>query len=178
MKPILIVLMGIPGAGKSSVRNLFDLSEWHLGSSDEKLPIDKEGNRQWTPINLSKAWKEVWYELGQALGERKNIILDNTFIHRSERAAVAGIARGLGYLSILIWLKTPLERCLENDRRRHFMVGANVIAQKYINLQKPSTNEGWNEIIKLIDSDNGLITMEGNVMTIPEYIEYFYDVKT
>jgi predicted kinase len=186
--PILIVMMGIPGSGKSSVRNLFDLSEWHLGSSDEKIPVGEDGNRQWTPSNLRESWKEVWKEFGQALGERKNIILDNTFIHRNERAAIAGIAKGLGYSTILVWLKTSLERCLENDRRRRYMVGANVIAHKYTSLQKPSYGESWDEIIKITDSDNGMIVKEDSAIsflvghtqeqnapiTLPEYINKVY----
>jgi len=173
--PKLVMIMGIPGSGKTTVRNMFPTENYYIGSSDDLIPVDENGERIYNGQTLGKTWKQVWIGLGLALKEEKDVILDNTFLMKNERSAVCNIAKGMGYYTVCIWLNTCLEKCLENDKKRKHMVGTNVIADKYVRLQKPTDKEGWNLLVKLVDQDCGYIRFVDYTISITDFIDVCYD---
>jgi aryl-alcohol dehydrogenase-like predicted oxidoreductase len=95
----VVVVMGIPGAGKSR------LAEEHVARGYARLNRDERGG---SLRALATALDE---EL--AAGGRR-VVLDNTYLTRAARSYVVEVARRHGVAARCIWLETPLAQAQVN----------------------------------------------------------------
>ena len=95
----VVLVMGIPGAGKSSV------AEGHVARGYVRLNRDERGG----------SLRDIAAELDKQLsaGERQ-IVLDNTYLTRAARSYVVEAAAKHGVPARCVWLDTPLAQAQVN----------------------------------------------------------------
>lgn len=153
----LILLIGLPGSGKSSLaQKLLSVEpKLKLISSDrirKQLFGDEAIQGAWFLI-----WQQVQREFGQAHGEISQKIVqaaiyDATNAQRRNRREAIAIARATGFTHITgLWVDTPVWLCLSRNRQRSRIVPEEVIFRMHRQLRDapPSLNEGLDELIRL-----------------------------
>jgi predicted kinase len=135
--PKLLLLIGLPGSGKSSLvtsmqRTCSGLIVISTDAIRAKLFGDEATQGEWLWI-----WREVGRQFRQAVqsiqqGEAQTAIYDATNAKRSQRKQVIALARSAGFTQIVaIWLDVPLTVCLQRNQQRDRQVPEEVIDRMY-----------------------------------------------
>ncbi|WOD39382.1 AAA family ATPase [Nodosilinea sp. E11] len=151
----LLMLVGIPGSGKSTWARDFVLDHpcYQIVSTDAiraELYGDAAIQGDWPQI-----WQQVvtlWHQGIVAIrrGELDGVIYDATNARRRYRRAAIAAARQTGFTHItLTWFDLPLSVALERNRGRSQPVPMDVIAAMHRQLQgaPPSVAEGADRVI-------------------------------
>ncbi|MEO1069155.1 MAG: AAA family ATPase [Cyanobacteria bacterium J06638_6] len=162
MVATLLVLVGIPGSGKSTWANARVASGRYRLVSTDLIRTELYGSAtcqgDWRQI-----WQRVldhWYQGLTAIhrGELEGVIYDATNARRRHRRAAIAAARAAGFGAItLVWFDIPLELALTRNRSRSRQVPAAIIATMHRQLQgaPPSLLEGVEAVIRLGEGDPG-----------------------
>lgn len=158
-KPVIYVLIGLPGSGKSTwMKSLMNSSdkEFVLVSSDAE--IDKIANE------MNKTYSEIFDEyIGKATGLmkntaknainlNKNIVWDQTNMSKKKRKGILQTLSDDYYKIAVDFTVDPkeLERRLEKRAKETGkFIPKNVIDSMGKSYQSPSKDEGFDEIIKI-----------------------------
>ena len=148
--PKLILLIGLPGSGKSSLTGSMQRSCSNLiVISTDAIRAKLFGNEA-----VQGEWLLIWREVGQQFqqaaqriqqGGGKTAIYDATNAKRSHRKEVIALARSIGFTHItFLWLDVPLSLCLQRNQQRDRQVPEEVIHRMYRQLSDapPSLREG------------------------------------
>jgi predicted kinase len=138
---LLILLIGVPGSGKSSLAQQLQQTGYSLVSTDQ--------------IRAALFGRESvqgdWSLIGQAVEQKLRAafpcptVYDATNSRRSARRAVIRLARQIGYDQIVgLWLNPPLTLCLDRNQQRLRQVPEPVIRRMYQQLRSspPRLSEG------------------------------------
>lgn len=164
----LILLVGLPGSGKSSLAEQLLAADpkLRLISTDairKQLFGDEAIQGSWLLI-----WRQVQRQFQQSVmqisqGVVRAAIYDATNAQRRNRRDAIALARATGFTKIIgLWVDTPIELCLARNRRRTRQVPEEVIFRMHRCLRDapPSLNEGFNELISYsaigISRDNAI----------------------
>lgn len=149
----LILLVGIPGAGKSTYIKE-NLSDATIISPDHFIGYTKED--PWTPEKVSNAWKKSDDLLLEAIkrGDKK-IVFDATFVNPKVRGKYINIAKRFGLTPVAIHCNVPLDQALKrNSQRPEFRkVPEETLIRMYKNLVNPSESEGFKEVVDYDSSE-------------------------
>lgn len=132
----LIMLIGLPGSGKSSLARYWikKYSQWRLVSTDTiraQLFGNESVQGSWLLV-----WKRVEQQFCQAVKEAPITIYDATNAARKQRKEAIALARTTGFTYIAgVWLNLPLSLCLERNQKRSRIVPEEVILRMYRQLQ-------------------------------------------
>ncbi|MDZ4873714.1 MAG: hypothetical protein CLLPBCKN_003110 [Chroococcidiopsis cubana SAG 39.79] len=152
----LILLVGLPGSGKSTLVG-------QLVAADSKLqPIstDKIRERLFGNEVIQGEWLLVWREVQRQFqraaiqisrGEVSTAIYDATNAQRRHRREVIVYARAAGFKQIVgLWVDTPVWLCLARNRRRDRQVPEEVILRMHRQLRDapPSLSEGLDCLLR------------------------------
>lgn len=166
----LVVLIGIPGSGKSSLAAQLQCQLGCLLISTDQIRENLFGDEaiqgSWLLI-----WREVRRQFGVAVeqiraGRANFAIYDATNTRRRYRREVIALARATGFTSIVgVWLDPPLEICLQRNRLRARQVPEDIVQRMYRQLW--SCPPRWREGMDLLlhygtatpDLDNLLSTI-------------------
>ena len=154
----LFLMMGIPGAGKSTYL------ENHIGSflqpkiiSRDKIRFSllKDGDEYFSKETevFEKFTRQINNSLGRGYGDT---IVDATHLNAGSRKKVLkNIDRNLADEVIVIWIKVPLETALERNEQREGrnFVPEKVIKNMYNSLTKPSFYEGIDKLWIVTDNE-------------------------
>jgi predicted kinase len=153
--PHLILLIGLPGSGKSSVaaRLLQECPERRLISTDRiraELFGDEAVQGPWL-----KVWKEVEKQFQQTVqqisaGMVQAAIYDATNVVRKQRREAIALAHSSGFNYITgLWLNPPLWVCLERNEKRDRQVPPPIILDMHRSLigAPPALEEGMDRLI-------------------------------
>ncbi len=162
----LIMLAGLPGAGKSTFANKW-FSPSQVVSSDfyrDKVCDDENS------MEASKdAFRIVDLITKSRLKRKKLVVLDATNLMKRYRLKYLRMAEKFQAKSILIFLDLPLELCVERDgKRQNRTVGRSVILEHFQHLQQSHQEipiEGYSKIICLSGTekiDNTAITIRSS----------------
>ncbi|MEO1146475.1 MAG: AAA family ATPase [Cyanobacteria bacterium J06638_22] len=147
----LLMLIGLPGSGKSTVAAQLATQEgWQIVSTDrirEQLFGDAA---------IQGAWPQVWAEVERQLraiaqSSDGKVIYDATNVRRCHRRQFLTRARSWGFDTIeAYWLDVPLAVCLERNQRRDRQVPVPIICKMYRQLRggSPSVKEGFDRLIR------------------------------
>lgn len=144
-KPIFIMMIGLPGSGKSyKAKKLATEHNANIHSSDS-IRLELLGD-----INSQDANGVVFTTLHNRVKEDlrngKNCIFDACNISYKRRKAFLQELKNIPCEKKCVVMATPYEQCLKNDAARDRHVPEYVIEKMYMNFYTPWYIEGWNDI--------------------------------
>jgi predicted kinase len=141
----VVVFVGLQGAGKSTFYRT------HFATSH--VLVSKDGFR-----NNPRPQRRQMFLIEEALREGRSVVVDNTNPTVEDRAAILELARSFGARVSAFYFDSPLEDCLERNRRRTGKarvpdVALHVTAKR---LRPPTIDEGFDGLYRVrIASDGG-----------------------
>ena len=156
-KPILYVLCGIPGSGKSYFAKHINLNAVHISRDEVRFSMLEEDAEYFSKEDI--VFHQFTSEISHHLKNNENVIADATHISvGSRKKLLAGIDNFgfLDYSIIFIYFNTPYEICLGRNSQRtgRALVPQSAMESMYKNFRKPSMLEDERCI--------GLWLMKGN----------------
>lgn len=144
-----IFLIGIPGSGKTILRN--KLISLFLGNAFYTNMDEMRKTHFQLPI--SKIWQKSFEDVEEAIKLEYNlIIIDNTnFLAKFRKSYLDIFKKYPGKYKIeALYLNTPIEECIKRNKQR---IGKARVPEKVIRdfaakIQLPTLNEGFDEIIE------------------------------
>ena len=148
-RPILTLLVGLPGSGKSPYARGRDLP---VVSSDDLRPLllddatDQTQNRR--VFGLLRQVVRMRIEM-----ERPHTVLDATNLSTRERRTWIKLAQLYGAEVRAVFFDTPLEICKQRNRARARNVPEDVIDMMAARMRPPSIEEGFTEVMRIRPSN-------------------------
>ena len=139
-QPQMILLMGIPGSGKSTFATTNVQPDFVRISQD-----------------VLRTRSRVDSALAEALRERRNIVIDNTNVMRKERERFIVPARQVGYRVTGYYFQSIIEDCLSRNAQRSgtARIPALGVVARAKALELPSYDEGFDELHYVSISETG-----------------------
>ncbi len=169
MKPTLIVMMGLPGSGKSTKAYKLSCDYVCPVFSSDKIREELTGSEECQDKDddvfkiLHKRIKEY---LIKNRGTNNVAIYDACNINYKRRMAFLNELKDIDCRKICYFMWTPYNKCLENNKNRNRVVPEYVIKRMYKNIYIPQYYEGWDKII---------ISKEQAIIKNREIGELFYN---
>lgn len=144
VRPVLNILIGPPGCGKSTYAHMFEDETTTVISSDEtRKELYGDENCQKNPGAVFELMRTRAH---QELLHGHNVIWDATNMTRKSRSsAISCKTPETKVVATIIW--SPLAACIENDLHRNRTVGKDVIMRMLKCYQAPYYDEGIDEVI-------------------------------
>lgn len=168
-RPKCIILVGIPGSGKTTYAKEYARihdNTVHLSSDLIRSELYGDESIQGDP---AKVFNIMQKRAVEALKGGKSVLYDATNMTRKDRAGIiSACPRHAQVEAHVIW--APIEVCVERDANRDRTVGRSVIDKMLKRFQAPCFDEGIDsiEIIKTYDFDVILYAQQCmNNMKIP-----------
>lgn len=149
-KPIFIMLVGLPGSGKSTYSKEIEEIGFSIHSSD-KIREELFGNAESQNDN-DKVFKILHKRIKSDLQNGRNTVMDATNISSKRRRAFLSEISKIECYKTCIVLATTIERCKKNNNKRERKVPEYVINRMYHSFEFPGYFEGW-DYINLIYQD-------------------------
>ncbi len=140
----LILLIGVPGSGKSTYARRLHKSTISLDGIRKQLYGDARILGKSSEVD-----RQMRHRLVELAGKGRDVVLDATHVSPLRRGRTIRLGRKLGYDRITaIWFDPPLSVSLERNRRRKRRVPEFVIRKFHrdLNRQPPSLAEGFDDL--------------------------------
>lgn len=139
----LIMLVGIPASGKTTIAKKYEKNGYVWHSSDEirlefNLPETKEGNIETFNILHRRVHKD--------LKNGKNVIYDATNMSRKRRIGFLRSINKIDCFKKCIFTLASIETCKERNKKRERVVPDEVYDRMISIFSAPFVIEGWDEI--------------------------------
>lgn len=142
-RPMLILLCGIPGSGKTTyAEKMKNIYTYHMSSDDIRKELYGDENIQGNPSDVFALMQDRAIML---LNNGFDVIYDATNITRKDRNSIITKCPRFAQIEChIIW--APIETCIERDAARERTVGKEVIDRMLKRFQPVFYDEGINEI--------------------------------
>lgn len=151
-RPKLILLVGIPGSGKTTYAKDYmerNCNTLHLSSDAIRKELYGDESIQGDPVEVFSLMQKRAIE---ALNNGCDVLYDATNITRKDRSGIIGMCPKFAKIEChIIW--APIELCIERDASRDRTVSKEVIDKMLKRFQTPYYDEGV-DVIKIIPPDN------------------------
>lgn len=152
----LIMLVGLPGSGKSTyARKLCASERVTLYLSSDKIREELYGDES-IQGDPSKVFRIMHARLKNYLKEGHVVVYDATNVTRKNRKSVLDEVKhlcGEGVEAHIVW--APYFQCVERDKQRNRTVGEDVIRKFVYRWQSPYYDEGFSKIELVFNYDVG-----------------------
>jgi len=140
----IVITVGLPGSGKSTYLKRRGLNAI---SSDEvrRLIADEPADQS---IH-ARVFATIRYLIRQRLAVGRPVTyVDATHLTRWERRPYIRLARRHGVTIDALFFDTPVEICIERNKRRERVVPEEAIRRMVLVMQAPVVEEGFDRIIR------------------------------
>lgn len=147
---LFIMLIGIPGSGKSTFAGFLAKSYNATVISTDGLRFQLTGSEE----NHSKdnlVFANAYHKIKTMLMQHENVIYDATNLSPKEREKVLKLVPE-GTIKKCYFKKISLSSALVRNAKRKRVVPKQVILNMYKHLQPPTLEEGWDEIEVIQDT--------------------------
>ena len=146
MKPILSIVVGISGSGKSTYANGLKTSINEIIIEPDAIRLELTGNAADQSQN-DKVFSLAFKRASDLLAQGKSVIVDATSVDKWSRAKWIdiGIKNDAEIRAYVI--KTPIELAKKRNLSRDRIVPENVIDRQHSRLQMPTSHEGFDKIV-------------------------------
>lgn len=149
----LYVMMGAPGAGKSTfLKNLAEKipdKKFNIVSRDAiRFRLVREDEPYFS--HEDEVLQELWNTINSSLAEGENVYVDQTSLTINSRKYLLSHAKGYDK-AICIWIDNKYSTCLSNNEKRkgtRAYVPPKVIEKMYWEIIPPSLDEGFYSIYR------------------------------
>lgn len=153
----IIVMVGIPGSGKSyyakKIANKEDVIILSSDSLREELYNDINNQE-----NNNIVFEELYKRTKEYLKEGKNVIIDAANINRKRRMHIIRIFKN--YKKECYYINTSLHLSKIRNKIRERVLDDEVLIRMYKQLHVPSYLEGWDKISIIYEHPNNYIALE------------------
>ncbi len=150
----LILLMGIPASGKSTLSKMYKDKGYTILSSDEIRSSMLGGEPYPSDKKVLEALNNEVFSLikvraREALSNGKSVLLDATNLSRKRRCGFIAYFNGIECHKKCILVLAPRELCLERNSKRDALcrVPDSVMESTFKSFESPIYAEGWDEIV-------------------------------
>ena len=144
VKPIFLMLVGLPGSGKSTYIEKY-YSNYHVHSSDAiREELSGDANNQ--NIN-QQVFSTLHRRVKEDLAAGYNVVYDATNISWKRRKAFLQELKNINCHKECVLMATPFELCVQRNNERDRVVPYFVIERMYKSFDIPWYNEGWDSIV-------------------------------
>ncbi|MCC2254611.1 ATP-binding protein [Ruminococcus sp. CLA-AA-H200] len=144
--PKAIILVGIPGAGKTTYAKKYFSDAVYIGSD----AIRKEWyGKESCMGNHRKVHAEMHRRCKETLASGKDIVIDSMNIRAHSRAKLIHVMKSAGASVQItaVFINTPLHIALMNNRRRERHVPPIGIVLLHVLLKPPKQHEGFDSVL-------------------------------
>lgn len=172
MKPTFIMMVGLPGSGKSTKAHelscLYNCPVFSSDSIREELTGSEECLDRDNEVFQILHTRVKEYLINHQ-GENKFVVYDACNIGYKKRMAFLQELKKIDCRKVCYFVWTPYTMCLENNKNRNRVVPEYAIKRMYKNIYIPQYYEGWDYII--IDDKRAKI--KNRTITDLFYDEYY-----
>lgn len=146
-----ILLIGIPGSGKSTVAEGL-IAKGYMSFNADHIREELYGDAM-IQGDPNEVFGLMYERLEEALIDEKDIVIDNTNVRKSNRRTLIALAKQYGYTDIELWIMDiPLKTCILRNSKRTRVVPEDII----VNMQK------------ILDENRVFFPLEGTVITLKD----------
>lgn len=150
MIPNLVLLVGLPGSGKSTYASDLKEKGYRVHSSDElRIELYSDVNDISKNVEL---FQELHKRIGKDLSSGLDCVLDSTNLSYKRRVNLLNKLNKIDCHKKAIVMATPYNQCVLNDLKRERTVGYKVVNNMYKSFELPHYHEKFEEI-EVIFSD-------------------------
>jgi len=146
----LIVMVGVPASGKSTLSKKLIEKGFHYMNADS-IRLEMYGD-EIIQGDKEEVFNLFFQRLEEALKQELDIVVDNTNLNQKQRKPILDRAKNAGYTDVQLWLlDVPLELCIERNKSRTRQVPEDIIANMFMELNRtgrPQRAEGKVVIIR------------------------------
>lgn len=151
-KPKIIILVGIPGAGKTYY------AQSYIHTHDNTIHLSSDGIRaelygnETVQGDPNQVFSLMQKKTVKALEQGRDVIYDSTALTRKDRSHIIKACSNIARIEChIIW--APIKTCIERDAARSRTVGKEVIDKMLKRFQAPYYDEGIDKIKVILPED-------------------------
>lgn len=173
----LIMMVGLPGAGKSTVSKEIAERENAVILSADALKdelLNGANDEKYNPM----IFHELYTRAQNNIRNGKSVVLDAT--NAGSETRIDALKKYDACEKECYYINTPLEVCLERNSRRQRMVSEDLIVSMYTRLMLPSTTEGFDRVF-VWNKTTDLKTLKeefGTLLKTEQPYEYLFQKQT
>ena len=151
-KAKLVVMIGLPGSGKSTIAAKLEKEEGYLWLSSDNIREELYGNAA-EQKDSTKVFNIMKNRAIAALKNEENVVYDATnLIAKRRKSLLKNDLRNINCKKIAYIVLTDFKECRARNQKRDRVVPDKILEDMFKKIQFPWWGEGWDEII--IDKDD------------------------
>ncbi|MDH4129087.1 MAG: ATP-binding protein [Spirochaetota bacterium] len=156
----IVLVCGLQGSGKTHfARNFF--------RSNDRKRINRGELRKYIyeMTHFGDKWQDDYFNetdemlvkhverkiLEHFLHNNRKVLIDNTSVTIDSRKNYVILAKKMNKSIGVIFLGTPVDKCLERNRKKESKLSENIITNLYAKIKLPDHDEGFKEVLIVSD---------------------------
>lgn len=140
-----IMLIGLPGSGKSTYAKKINYNNKYIIHSSDELRKELFSNENFQ-CNNRELFNELHKRIINDLNNGNSVIYDATNINYKKRIAFLEKIKHIDCKKSCIVVATTLDKCLSNNANRDKIIPEDIINRMWYNFYFPCYFEGWDDI--------------------------------
>lgn len=154
MLPELIMLVGIPACGKSTLAAQYEKNGYTVLSSDkirnelaQGEDYGKMTSKEYRELNV-RVFEAIKKKASTLIKQKRSVVVDSTAISRKKRIGFLRYIGNASYQKTCVLVITPVEVCMERNSKRqgNARVPHEAIDKMLRSFECPAYVEGWDKI--------------------------------